>query len=227
MRNLYAIIIVILALALGVAAFAVKKSDSLYTPNQGEIATTTEDILGTDEVTVSIGERAVMSGGLSIEPLELIEDSRCPANANCIQMGTVRVRARVVSGLGTSTEVFELMKPITTEVESITLVSVLPQSVAGTSISPTDYDFTFVVKKRPAQNVYQTPATTIPPAQTAKCYVGGCSGQICSDTEGMVSTCEYREQYACYKTATCERQQSGQCGWTSTPTLNMCLENAS
>jgi len=58
------------------------------------------------------------------------------------------------------------------------------------------------------------------------CYIGGCSGEICSDQEGVVSTCIYRAEYACYKTATCERQSSGQCGWTETPEFKMCLVEA-
>jgi hypothetical protein len=55
------------------------------------------------------------------------------------------------------------------------------------------------------------------------CYVGGCSGQICSDQEGVISTCEWRDEYACYQTATCARQPDGQCGWTPTEELNSCL----
>lgn len=55
------------------------------------------------------------------------------------------------------------------------------------------------------------------------CYVGGCSGQICSDREGVISTCEWREEYACYQNAICERQPDGQCGWTPTPELEACL----
>lgn len=61
------------------------------------------------------------------------------------------------------------------------------------------------------------------------CAIGGCSAQLCgeaSDMDSMVSTCEYREEYACYQTARCERQVSGQCGWTETPALNQCLANA-
>src|SRR3989344_7366167 len=49
---------------------------------------------------------------------------------------------------------------------------------------------------------------------TGGCYVGGCSSQICSEDKDAVSTCEYKEEYACYKAAKCERQTSGQCGWT-------------
>ncbi len=68
--------------------------------------------------------------------------------------------------------------------------------------------------------------TPIPTPAPKKCFVGGCSSQLCSDTPGMVSTCEYREEYACYKTAKCERQVSGQCGWTDSPELTMCIDNA-
>jgi hypothetical protein len=57
------------------------------------------------------------------------------------------------------------------------------------------------------------------------CYVGGCSGQICSDREGVISTCEFRPEYACYRSARCERQANGACGWTRTPELTSCLAN--
>ncbi len=58
------------------------------------------------------------------------------------------------------------------------------------------------------------------------CMVGGCSGQLCGDEKtigDMVTTCEYREEYACYKSASCERQSNGQCGWTMDSELTQCL----
>lgn len=58
------------------------------------------------------------------------------------------------------------------------------------------------------------------------CYVGGCSGEICSDRPDAVSACIYREEYACYRTAVCERQPAGNCGWTPTPELKACLDAA-
>ena len=57
------------------------------------------------------------------------------------------------------------------------------------------------------------------------CYVGGCSGQICSDQEGVISTCEWKDEYACYQSATCARQEDGQCGWNQTPELLACIAN--
>ena len=66
------------------------------------------------------------------------------------------------------------------------------------------------------------------PASTAiasgGCYIGGCSQQICSDEPDAVSDCEYRPEYSCYKKgARCERQSSGECGWTETSELMQCL----
>lgn len=66
---------------------------------------------------------------------------------------------------------------------------------------------------------------TVLPNQTSGCIIGGCSSQLCVDASrgDVVSTCEYREEYACYQTAKCERQASGQCGWTETQELKQCL----
>lgn len=60
------------------------------------------------------------------------------------------------------------------------------------------------------------------------CAVAGCSGQLCvsaSEADGMVTTCEYRAEYSCYKEASCEPQADGKCGWTQTAELTQCLAN--
>jgi hypothetical protein len=54
------------------------------------------------------------------------------------------------------------------------------------------------------------------------CIKTGCSGQVCSDTE-VITTCEWRPEYACYKRARCERQADGKCGFTRTAELTACL----
>jgi hypothetical protein len=71
------------------------------------------------------------------------------------------------------------------------------------------------------------PATSTPPTRGG-CAMGGCSGQLCVDAAEAattVSTCEFRAEYACYRTARCERQATGECGWTQTEALTGCLEN--
>lgn len=94
---------------------------------------------------------------------------------------------------------------------------------AGLIIAGDRYTYKFQGRKgtgRTATNVFVRVEN---PAQSEGCFVGGCSGQICSDQEGVVSTCEWRADYACYQDATCERQASGECGWTQTTALNACL----
>lgn len=56
------------------------------------------------------------------------------------------------------------------------------------------------------------------------CMIVGCSSQICSD-EDVITTCEFRPEYACYQGAECKRQVNGECGWTQTPQLTACLAN--
>ena len=58
------------------------------------------------------------------------------------------------------------------------------------------------------------------------CYIGGCSAQVCSEDPDVMTTCEFLEEYACYQTATCERQADGQCGWTETESLQQCIADA-
>lgn len=85
---------------------------------------------------------------VTITPLEIIEDSRCPRGVQCIQAGTVRVRASLVSGLGTANQIFALNVPVTTEAETVTLVAVSPEAEAGKAIASLDYRFVFRVTKR-------------------------------------------------------------------------------
>jgi hypothetical protein len=86
--------------------------------------------------------------GVRITPTQVVEDSRCPNGVQCIQAGTVRVRATLVSGLGTATPVFVLDKPITTETEIVTLVAVSPVPTKDVTITNKDYVFTWKVTKR-------------------------------------------------------------------------------
>lgn len=69
------------------------------------------------------------------------------------------------------------------------------------------------------------------PVTSGSCVPTGCSSQLCVDEAlasvvGVETTCEWLPEYACYRSATCERQADGSCGWTETPELVACLENA-
>ena len=58
------------------------------------------------------------------------------------------------------------------------------------------------------------------------CMITGCSGQVCADGD-VITTCEYKSEYACYEQAVCERQSNGQCGWTLTAAVGRCLQELS
>jgi hypothetical protein len=85
---------------------------------------------------------------VEVVPLAVLEDSRCPSGVECIQAGTVRIRALLSSGLGeVPQQVFELGKPITTEAEIVTLIHVEPEATTE-GISLNSYRFIFRITKR-------------------------------------------------------------------------------
>lgn len=95
-----------------------------------------------------LGE-TVTGSGLRITPLVVTEDSRCPAGVMCIQAGRVVVQVKVESALGTSEPSLTVGQSITTEAETVTLVSVSPEKLGNpVGIQPGDYRFTFEIRKR-------------------------------------------------------------------------------
>jgi hypothetical protein len=168
---------------------------------------------------LTMGQTATFSD-ISIKFLRVTEDSRCPQGVQCIWAGTFRTEIQIVSKKGASTQVIELRKSILTETEIISLLAVAPYPNKGGAILASDYSVTFEVTKR---------LTSIPPSKPivqGACYVGGCSSELCSDKPGTVSNCIYRSEFACYKETKCERQVSGQCGWTQTDAFKVCLTNS-
>lgn len=53
------------------------------------------ELRGEGVVAAGIGETANLGGGLTVRPLDVIEDSRCPANVTCVWAGRLRLRAQV------------------------------------------------------------------------------------------------------------------------------------
>ena len=66
---------------------------------------------------------------------------------------------------------------------------------------------------------------TTQPITGEGCVIGGCNGELCQDAdeEPLSSICIFRPEYICYKSATCELQNDGKCGWTQTEELQACL----
>lgn len=157
---------------------------------------------------------------ITVTLLRIPEDSRCASDVTCIWAGTLRAEFQVIARSKASTTIIELGKSVTINNVTLTLVSASPYPKSTKQIAPGEYRLTLSVQKK--ITVSPTPAPK--PVQSA-CYVGGCSGEICSDQKDMASNCIYREEFACYRNTTCERQASGACGWTETPALKACLLN--
>lgn len=103
----------------------------------------------TSSVSARIDER-VQIGAFSITPRQVLEDSRCPANVQCIQAGTVRLRVEVGLASASTTKTVDVTldtpAALDTGSTSIKLSEVAPVAVAGTNIATSTYQFTFIIQ---------------------------------------------------------------------------------
>lgn len=82
---------------------------------------------------------------LSLTPLEVVEDSRCPAEVMCVHAGFFRVRVEIRSGSEVRTEVMELGRGIALEdARRLALSQVQPRR-EGPATAPADYRLTFTL----------------------------------------------------------------------------------
>ena len=84
-------------------------------------------------------------GGRSITPLRVVEDSRCPANANCIQAGTVRLQIQISEAGGMEVLEVGLAKPLQLGAQWLHLALVCPNRIASGRGPVTDYRFHFMI----------------------------------------------------------------------------------
>lgn len=106
-------------------------------------------------VTGVIANRSEL-GSRAITPLEIIEDSRCPANVRCIQAGTVRLKVSLQERRVNSEATLGLEQPARLEGAWLHLVEVCPPRVVPNRLSPLSYRFTFAITisaDRPAVQV--------------------------------------------------------------------------
>lgn len=119
---------------------------SVMTQEQGTTTASHPQIPST--VVLTAKENAPAAGlGVTIAPIEVVEDSRCPKEEHikCIQVGTVRVRAKLTNANGERVVVFTLGQTIVSKTERITLTYVLPEARAAVPIVPNEYRFVFKV----------------------------------------------------------------------------------
>lgn len=96
-----------------------------------------------DAGNVALGQQAYADGPI-IQPVEVLEDSRCPMNARCVWAGRVRVKMLWIRGNGEK-QPFEITLGESTPIAdgSITLESVRPDKMTNVELKPEDYRFSF------------------------------------------------------------------------------------
>ena len=96
-----------------------------------------------DSSNIALGQKAYADGPI-IQPVEVIEDSRCPMNARCVWAGRVRVKMIWIRGNGEK-QPFEVTLGESTPIAdgAITLESVRPEKMTNVAIKPSDYRFSF------------------------------------------------------------------------------------
>lgn len=98
------------------------------------------------KVTLALNQAAGFKDGLSIRPLAITGDSRCPIDVQCIQAGTVRLSLRTSVDGQSTTRSIGLGETLVIHGNSVTLASVEPARTKDGTISPSAYRFTFVVE---------------------------------------------------------------------------------
>lgn len=96
-----------------------------------------------DASDVALGQTAYADGPI-IQPVAVLEDSRCPINARCIWAGRVRVQMLWIRGNGEK-QPFEVTLGEATPLAdgSITLEAVRPDKMTNVELKPQDYRFSF------------------------------------------------------------------------------------
>ena len=92
--------------------------------------------------TAAFGELA-RAGELTVRPLELLEDSRCPALVRCVWAGQVRIRAEIIAATGSEVRELTLGKPVQVFGGNLRLVQAEPPKVAPGDIDRAKYWFAF------------------------------------------------------------------------------------
>ena len=94
---------------------------------------------------VALGE-SVWQGDTILTPLRVVEDSRCPQNARCVHAGRLIVSTRITATHWKQTVSLTLGEPYTVMNRTYVLGEAMPAQVAGQTIPPGAYRFTYAAR---------------------------------------------------------------------------------
>ncbi|MEO5972183.1 MAG: hypothetical protein ABIP91_02315 [Sphingomicrobium sp.] len=92
----------------------------------------------------AIGQTATV-GPFAVRPIAVVEDSRCPADVQCVWAGRLRLLTEFDHNGGAETLRREMVlgTPVPLPEGSVTLSEARPAPIAGQRIEPRAYRFTF------------------------------------------------------------------------------------
>ena len=97
------------------------------------------------EGTVAALNQKILIGGVSITPLAVVTDSRCPTDVTCVWAGEVTLKTKLEKGGVSKEVVLKINVPTTFEDMLVTLVAVTPENNSKKPFAKEDYRFTFRV----------------------------------------------------------------------------------
>lgn len=98
-------------------------------------------------IKTTIGQK-MTALGVTITPRDVVDDSRCPSDVQCIWAGTAHVKSTVSTSAGSTDVVFELGHPETVGGYMITLTELTPGKQSGEEIPDSAYRFVFTISKK-------------------------------------------------------------------------------
>lgn len=104
-----------------------------------------------EQIVVKNGQQKVTkTGPITVKFLELVEDSRCPEDVNCVWAGVARIKVRLSkNGKTADVELNTTDKQSTIfQGHSIALKSLEPRQSTTSKYSPSAYSATFAVSRR-------------------------------------------------------------------------------
>lgn len=103
--------------------------------------------------TSAVINQKIFSNGIYITPLEIVEDSRCPAGVSCVWAGRLRIKVKLERGGQTNEVMTDLgVNSVVFMGKKVTLVRATPTPRPADAVPSGDYRFEFSVTDKASQN---------------------------------------------------------------------------
>lgn len=97
-----------------------------------------------EETTASLNQK-ILNKEVFITPIEVVSDSRCPVDVQCIWAGEVNLKVLLEKGNVNKEVTLKLGTPVTFEGNNISLINVIPEKNTKNPFNDNEYRFTFLV----------------------------------------------------------------------------------